>query len=271
MKEMKKRLVLVPASFIFCAFLLLPLLFMVLCSLHSDLTNQWTLSNYSDIFSNKYYTQAFVNSVLIAVSSSVIGLIGTFILCLCLMNLSTKLQEKITFVSNLAANFAGIPLAFSFIILLGNVGVLKMILPFLADFNLYSWWGLTITYTYFQIPLGVLFLYPSMKEVKKEWLESAQLLGASSAYAWFKVALPFLRPSIASTFVILFANGMGTYETAYALTSSNVNLLTIRIAALVSGDVFAKPNLGSALAVALGVLLVTTMLIIQKKGKVAQT
>lgn len=142
---MKKRLVLVPASFIFCAFLLLPLLFMVLCSLHSDLTNQWTLANYSDIFSNKYYTQAFVNSILIAVSSSVIGLIGTFILCLCLMNLSTKLQEKITFVSNLAANFAGIPLAFSFIILLGNVGVLKMILPFLADFNLYSWWGLTIT------------------------------------------------------------------------------------------------------------------------------
>ena len=53
---MKKRLVLVPASFIFCAFLLLPLLFMVLCSLHSDLTNQWTLANYSDIFSNKYYT-----------------------------------------------------------------------------------------------------------------------------------------------------------------------------------------------------------------------
>lgn len=50
--------------------------FMVLCSLHSDLTNQWTLANYSDIFSNKYYTQAFVNSVLIAVSSSVIGLIG---------------------------------------------------------------------------------------------------------------------------------------------------------------------------------------------------
>lgn len=30
--------------------------FMVLCSLHSDLTNQWTLANYSDIFSNKYYT-----------------------------------------------------------------------------------------------------------------------------------------------------------------------------------------------------------------------
>lgn len=268
---MKKRVVLFPASFVFCAFLLLPLVFMVLGSLRSDLTNQWTLANYSAIFSKAYYTQSFVNSVLIAVNSSLIGLIGTFVLCLCIMSLSPRWQEKITFVSNLAANFAGIPLAFSFIILLGNVGVLKMLLPFLSDFNLYSWWGLTVTYTYFQIPLGVLFLYPSMKEVKKEWLESAQLLGASKSYAWFKVGLPFLCPSIASTFVILFANGMGTYETAYALTSSNVNLLTIRIAALVSGDVFAKPNLGSALAVILGLLLITTMLIIQKKGKVAQS
>ncbi len=60
----------------------------------------------------------------------------------------------------------------------------------------------------------------------------------------------------------------GPMKQRMPLTSSNVNLLTIRIAALVSGDVFAKPNLGSALAVALGVLLVTAMLIIQKKGKV---
>ena len=40
----------------------------------------------------------------------------------------------------------------------------------------------------------------------------------------------------------MFANGMGTYETAYALTGDNVNLVTIRIAALVSGDIYARPN-----------------------------
>lgn len=265
---MKKSLFLVPMLFIFCAFLLIPLVSMVIGSFHSDMTNQWTTSNYTDVFSNAYYSQAFVNSFLIAAVSSVIGLIGTFVLCLCLLNLSAKLQEKITFISNLAANFAGIPLAFSFIILLGNVGLLKIMLPSLQAFDLYSWWGLTITYVYFQIPLGVLFLYPSMKEVKKEWLESVEVLGASRFYAWRKIALPFLRPSIASTFVILFANGMGTYETAYALTGSNVNLLTIRIASLVSGDVFAKPNMGSALAVLFGLILITAMILIQRKGKV---
>lgn len=264
---MKKHLPLLPITLIFLSFLVIPLGFMIIGSFHSDATNQWTISNYTEIVKNAYYNQAFVNSLLIAVSSSLLGLLGTFLLCFCLLNLSPKVQEKITFISNLAANFAGIPLAFSFIILLGNVGVLKLLVPALTSFNLYSWVGLTITYVYFQIPLGVLFLYPSLKEVKKEWLESVELLGASTFYAWRKVAFPFLRPSIASTFVILFANGMGTYETAYALTGSNINLLTIRIAALVSGDVFAKPNMGSALAVLFGLILITAMIAVQWRGK----
>lgn len=267
---MNKKLILLPIGLIFIAFLVIPLFFMIIGSFHSDLTNQWTFENYTTIFSNPYYTQAFWNSLLIACLSSILGIVGTIILCLCLTNLSSRVQEKITFISNLAANFAGIPLAFSFIILLGNVGVLKLVLPFFSQFNLYSWWGLTIAYVYFQIPLGLLFLYPSIREIKNEWWESVELLGASKFYAWRKVAFPFLRPSIASTFVVLFANGMGTYETAYALTGSNVNLLTIRIAALVSGDVFAKPNLGSALAVLFGLILIFAMISIQRKEKITR-
>ncbi|ALS02183.1 ABC transporter permease [Enterococcus silesiacus] len=265
---MKKHLPVLPLGVLFVSFLFIPLSLMLIGSFRSDLTNQWTFTNYTEIFKNAYYNQAFVNSLLIALASSILGLIGTFLLCLCLLSLSTHIQEKVASISNLAANFAGIPLAFSFIILLGNVGVLKLMIPILASFNLYSWVGLTIVYVYFQIPLGILFLYPSIKEVKKEWLESVSLLGGSSWYAWRKVAFPFLKPSIASTFVILFANGMGTYETAYALTGNNINLLTVRIAALVSGDVFAKPNLGSALAVLFGLILILTMISVQWKGMV---
>ncbi len=134
-----------------------------------------------------------------------------------------------------------------------------MILPMLEKFNLYSWWGLSLVYMYFQIPLGILFLYPSMKETKKEWREMAQVLGASEFYYWKKIELPFLKPAIINTFIILFANGVGTYETVYALTGNNVNLLTIRISALVAGDVFANPNLGSALSVVFGIFMVLLM------------
>ena len=62
-------------------------------------------------------------------------------------------------------------------------------------------------------------------------------------------------PSIAGTFSILFANAMGAYASAYALTGSTYNLVTIRIGALITGDIFAKPELGSAIAVFLGLTL----------------
>ncbi|RML93497.1 putative Polyamine ABC transporter, permease protein, partial [Pseudomonas syringae pv. maculicola] len=85
--------------------------------------------------------------------------------------------------ANMTSNFAGVPLAFAFIILLGFNGALTLILKqtgIIDDFNLYSKTGLIILYTYFQIPLGVLLLYPAFDAVREDWNESAALLGASS-------------------------------------------------------------------------------------------
>ncbi len=47
----------------------------------------------------------------------------------------------------------------------------------------------------------------------------------------------------------------GAYASAYALTTGNFNLVTIRVASLVSGDIFLEPNMAAALAVILMVLL----------------
>lgn len=69
------------------------------------------------------------------------------------------------------------------------------------------------------------------------------------------VALPVLTPALLGTLIILFANAVGAYASAYALTTGNFNLVTIRVASLVSGDIFLEPNLAAALAVILMVLL----------------
>ncbi|OTP52194.1 hypothetical protein A5884_001395 [Enterococcus sp. 7D2_DIV0200] len=80
-----------------------------------------------------------------------IGIVGSLIFSYALIGLSESAQEKLTLFSNLAANFAGIPLAFGFIIILGNSGLLKMVFPILKSFDLYTWKGLVLTYTYFHI------------------------------------------------------------------------------------------------------------------------
>ena len=67
-------------------------------------------------------------------------------------------------------------------------------------------------------------------------------------------------PGIVGVFSILFANGMGAYASAYALIGSNYNLLTVQIGALISGDIFSRTELASAIAVVLSLILIVTLL-----------
>ena len=254
------KLWLVPFFTVTALFLVVPLFLMFISSFTNGTTGAFTLSNYAEVFTNAFYYQSFLNSGVIALFSSIVGLSFAIIVAYAMTCLPEKIQDKISIYINIAANFAGVPLAFAFIILVGNSGAFRLFfdgmnIPFLREFNLYSWQGLTITYLYFQIPLGILFIYPSLKKLKKEWKEAALLLGATNFIYWRKIGLPNIMPSIAGTFIIMFANGMGTYETAYALTGSNVNLITIRIAALVSGDIYAQPEIGSTLAVVFALIM----------------
>jgi len=106
----------------------------------------------------------------------------------------------------------------------------------------------------------VLLLYPAFDALREDWRESAALLGANGWQYWRHIGLPVLTPALLGTFVILLANALGAYATVYALTTGNFNVLPIRIAALVAGDISLDPNLASALAMVLvGLMTVVTV------------
>ncbi|MBO8124628.1 ABC transporter permease, partial [Klebsiella pneumoniae] len=160
--------------------------------------------------------------------------------------------------TNMTGNFSGVPLAFAFIIILGVNGAITLQLKawgMIEDFNLYSAAGLMLIYLYFQIPLGILLLYPAFDALKPEWEDAAKTMGAGRLAYWRYVALPVLSPALLGTFIILFANAAGAYASTYALTTGNYNMVTIRIASLVSGDLFLEPNMAAALSVLLMVIL----------------
>ncbi len=130
-----------------------------------------------------------------------------------------------------ASNFAGVPLAFAFIALLSPSGVLTGWLravgynPYFHGFQLYTFWGLSIVYMYFQFPLMVLVIAPAIDGLRREWLEAAENLGASSFQYWRYVAFPILLPSILGTMILLFGNSFGAFATAQALTGGQINLV----------------------------------------------
>lgn len=260
-------LLLLPFTLFWVAFQLAPLLWIAINSFWSEMNSQWGWDNYQDILTSPFYQQAFRFSLDISLWSSVYGLVIALITGYSLHQIGGgRLQRFLISFTNMTSNFAGVPLAFAFVILLGLNGCLTLLLRHygvIEGFRLFSRNGMVLVYTWFQIPLGVLLLYPAFDGLKKEWQESAALLGASRWRYWWHIGLPILFPALLGTFVILLANALGAYATIYALTTGNFNVVPVRIAALVSGDISLDPNTGSALAMLLVAIMALITLVQQ--------
>ncbi|MBS6525775.1 MAG: ABC transporter permease subunit [Peptoniphilaceae bacterium] len=276
---MKRRLPFHLAMILFAliavAVLIYPSANMVLMSFKPTGGGGWTLANYREILTESMYTAAIKNSVGISLFSSVVAIVFTTVTTYAIVSRSKKLRETFVVIANMTSNFAGIPLAFAYIILLGSSGVLLIFgrragIDWLANYNLYSPWGLCIVYLYFQLPMGIILLLPIYDALDKGWRESAELLGASSFQYWRRIGLPVLMPSIVGVFAMMFANAMGAYASAEALTGTGVNLLSIRIANTVTGDIFARPEIGAALSVLLAMILLVNMILGDKLAKRAE-
>lgn len=255
-------LCLVPFAVFFIVFQIAPLVWVLIHSVQSE-ESGWGLANFIKIFNSKFYLQAIQHSLEISFWSSLFGIIIAILGSYSLRKVDSRLRNFVNAFANMTSNFSGVPLAFAFIILLGFNGSITIMLKqagIIEDFNLYSKTGLIILYTYFQIPLGVLLLYPAFDALREDWRESTSLLGANSWQFWRFIGLPVLTPALLGTFVILLANALGAYATVYALTTGNFNVLPIRIAAMVSGDISLDPNMASALAVILvGLMTLVTL------------
>lgn len=244
--------------------LIYPSIVMVISSFQDTSTGAFTFDNYVRIFSESQYTSGFKNSITLSIISSIIGLLITVIATYGIYCNMPRLKSFFLMLANLTANYVGVPLSFGLILLLGNAGILTNIAnandwAILDHFSIYSVSGLLLGFIYFQIPMGITLLLPIYDALDKNWREAASLLGASSFQYWKRIGLPVLFPSLIGIFSMMFANAIGTYDTAVALTGSSVNMISINIANTIQGDIFALPEVGSAISVILGVVLLINM------------
>jgi putative spermidine/putrescine transport system permease protein len=234
------------------AFEILP----ILTTLRSSFTDhgRFTLDFYRQAM-EPLFLRSFITTFKISTATAFLGVVlGTLVAYAIITTRNKFLQNLLTALSDVTTNFGGAPLAFAFIVILGSTGIITLLLKEIGiqlypHFRIYSASGLTIAYLYFQLPLMILLIIPSLLGLKREWHEAALNLGASTFQYWMRVALPILFPSLASGFLLLFANSFGAYATAWTLTGSDVDLITIRIAALIRGEVQLAPELADALSI----------------------
>ena len=243
-------------------FLVLPTAYLMVGAFQNE-DGVFTLENIAAL-AQPSIVAAYWISIKVSFASAILGALMGLAIAIAIVRggLPGWIRSATLTFSGVASNFAGVPLAFAFLATLGRLGLLTVLLNTVFGLNIYnhgfnilSFWGLTLTYMYFQIPLMVVIITPAIDGIKREWGEAAATLGATGWQYWRMVVIPVLWPSFLGTVILLFANAFGAIATAYALTGSSLNIVPILLYAQIRGDVLHNAHLGYAIA--FGMIFIT--------------
>ena len=247
-------------------FLVLPSIILFVGSFQ-DSTGSFTFANILGLFTPSILSCYWI-SIRISMTTAVVGGLFGFLMSYAMIQGGVPgwVRSSLLTFCGVASNFAGVPLAQAFIFTLGRLGLITVLLSSIfgldlydQGFNLYGFLGLSITYLYFQLPLMVLIISPSIEGLKPEWREAAENLGAHSGQYWRYIGLPVLMPPLLGSMILMFGNAFGAYATALSLTGGVINLVTILIGSQIKGDVLHNVNLGYALAFGMVVVMALSM------------
>jgi len=160
--------------------------------LHPFEPNQWTLSNYQTVISSDGMGNAFINSLIVTIPSTVI---------------------PITIAAFAAYAFAWIPFRGRGVLFIIVVGLLVVpiqmsLIPILQIYsagNLYgSFLGIWLAHTGFGLPLAVFLLYNFMSQLPRDLFESAAIDGASHLQTFIRLVLPLSIPALGAFAIFQF-------------------------------------------------------------------
>jgi putative spermidine/putrescine transport system permease protein len=264
-----RMLSVLPFVALFAIFLLWPTLTVVYRSLMS--TGALSFEQWIRAISGPY-RDAFIASIQLSAITAVLGLVLGTALAISIRGVSesSPIRSFAESWSAVASQQGGVPLAFAFIALLGNQGLLTRILNELgldiidAGFSISNFWGWVVVYLYFQIPLMFLVVLPAVLSLKNSWFEGAETLGASRMRAWLSVGFPILLPTLLTGFLLLFVNAFAAYATVYALSSQSGSLVPLQIRFILQGNIITGENdLGYSLVTVSIFLLLGMFVVVQ--------
>lgn len=253
---------LAPLGLILAAFFILPLVSMAILAFTVETSRTEShlgFGNFTGLFST--HGRALLNSVLVSGVGSLIAALVGALTALCIAQIRSKRLDSITAVfSSVLANDGGAPLAFSFIVTLGNTGIVFTALGLdRLGFSLYTWQGLVAMYQAFLIPTMIMVTLPTFAGLRREWSEANTSLGGTGWTFWRRVGFPVAWPSLLGGWVLLFGSAYATHASAAVLMGAGgFQLIPLNIAAQLSSGT--GPG-GEASAMALGVSMIVIAVI----------
>lgn len=277
-------LFMLPAMFMICFVVVIPLVWNIILSFSSWSVNQpmtfLGLENYSIIFKDSQYLDTLWKSIFIALVSTVVAMVLGVGMALFIHRLTKREGAVFRFIFFLPSIMPMSVLGLLFVFVLSpTTGLLNQILElFHLDFLTRAWlsdpktvlWSIAIVQGWRFSGMIMMFVYTSMLSIPNSLFESAKLDGAT----WFQeikaIILPLVKPTINMACSLMLIWSFKSYGLVYAMTQGGPGNAseTTPVNMIKTAFTYNKFGLSSALGV---VFTIVVMIIVISGRKVLKS
>jgi len=173
--------------------------------------SEWTFQNYRDIFTTDEFIRALINSIGIAIISTLIAVVLGTMAAYAIARLDFPGKQALVGVSLLIAMFPQVSLVSPLFEMERNLGLFD------------TWAGLIFPYITFALPLAIYTLSAFFREIPWELEKAAKMDGATPAQAFRRVIAPLAAPGVFTTAILVFIFCWNDFLFAISLTSTSAS------------------------------------------------
>ena len=209
------------------AFLYIPMIVLGIASFNSGMDiatfKSFTFSQYANLFKDDTLSALLINSLIIAVLSTLIStLLGTMA-AVGIHSMNGKLRSLVMTLTDIPMTNPDIVTGVALALLFAFTGTMLKINSILG------FWTLLIAHVTFNLPYVILNVMPKLSQMDPDLQEAALDLGCTPFQAFYKVVLHEIMPGVVSGALMAFTMSLDDFVISYFVTGSSFITLPVEI------------------------------------------
>lgn len=202
---------------------LAPLVYLLLQSfwqvVNYNVVQEWTLSNYTEMFSNPVWLDVLFRTVIMAFLVTITAIILAFPLAYFLVRYTSRWRHLLYLAVLIPLWSSYLVRVFAWKTILGEQGLLNTFLMNIHLINqpigalLYSNYAIYITLVYIWLPYMILPVFAAIDRIPPSLLEASSDLGARGWRTMMHVVWPLAFPGVLAGSIFVFSLSMGDFIT----------------------------------------------------------
>lgn len=194
-------------------------------------SDTWSFESYRKFFSEPMYFSFLFDTLYRSAQITLLSLMVAYPLAYCLARSSSKILRHIMMLSMIIPLLSGgITMAYSWMVLLGNVGLVNSGLRALGIIEkpirfLYNWLGVIIALVHYCLPFTALSLVGPIRNVPRTFEEAGVNLGASKPTIFFRIVLPLTVPGIIEAVSLTYSLALSAFLFPMMLGGGRVKMM----------------------------------------------